>query len=235
MLTGARQPQTTKHLQVLEAAGVIKVHRLGKRRIASLRRDALRGLGAWLGHLALEHPSEPVLERYERAIDREQRWMNEQSDERVRVFELQRTTDAAAAEVWRAWTTPELMRQWWSPDHFDVADCEIEPEVDRVVALIRGRKVADGTMVGLRQASVALARIQVRLPEGGELPDVALACAASHERRGDGVTEIRCRESDKLPILRRLLAEPSALADVEVIPATLEDIYAGILRREEAQ
>ncbi len=112
---------------------------------------------------------------------------------------------------------------------------EIEPEVDRVVALIRGRKVADGTMVGLRQVSAALARIQVQLPEGGELPDAALAGAASHERRGDGVTEIRCRESEKLPILRRLLAEPSALADVEVVPATLEDIYAGILRREEAQ
>jgi Cu-processing system ATP-binding protein len=112
---------------------------------------------------------------------------------------------------------------------------EIEPEVDRVVALIRGRKVADSTMVGLRQASAALARIQVRLPEGCELPDAALVCAASHERRGDGVTEIRCRESEKLPILRRLLAEPSALADVEVIPATLEDIYAGILRREEAR
>jgi len=111
---------------------------------------------------------------------------------------------------------------------------EIEPEVDRVVALIQGRKVADGTIAGLRQASRALARILVRHPEGGELPDAVLARAAGHEKRGGGVTEIRCRENEKLPILRRLLAEPSALADVEVIPPTLEDIYAGVLRGEEA-
>ena len=112
---------------------------------------------------------------------------------------------------------------------------EIEPEVDRVVALVRGRKVADGTIAGLRQSSDALARIRVRLPESAQLPDAALAFAASYEKLGDGVTEIRCREIEKLPILRGLVAPSIPLADVEVVPATLDDIYAGILRREEAE
>jgi Cu-processing system ATP-binding protein len=112
---------------------------------------------------------------------------------------------------------------------------EIEPEVDRVVALINGRKAADETIAGLRQSSSALARIRVRLARGAQLPDATLACAASHNKLSNGVTEIRCRESEKLSILRRLAAPSIPLADIEVVPATLEDIYADILRREEAK
>lgn len=112
---------------------------------------------------------------------------------------------------------------------------EIEPEVDRVVALIRGRKVTDGTMSTLRQSSAARSRIRARLAEDVQLPDIALADAASCQRLGDGVVEIRCREGEKLPILRRLLDQSPPLLDVEVIPATLEDIYADVLLREEAR
>src|SRR6478735_7487337 len=48
----ALQPQTTKHLQALESAGVIAVHRLGRRRLASLERQTLRSLAEHLGELA---------------------------------------------------------------------------------------------------------------------------------------------------------------------------------------
>src|SRR5919108_3262588 len=43
-----RQPQTTKHLQTLERAGLVEMHRLGRRRIYALRREQLRALGDWL-------------------------------------------------------------------------------------------------------------------------------------------------------------------------------------------
>jgi len=112
---------------------------------------------------------------------------------------------------------------------------EIEPEIDRVVALVRGRKVADGTIAALRQSSDALTRIRVRLAENTRLPEAALERAASCEKVSDGMTEIRCRETEKLPILRGLVAPSVQLADVEIAPATLDDIYAGILRREEAK
>ncbi len=29
--------------------------------------------------------------------------------------------------MWAHWTSPALVRQWWSPQHFDVAECEIDP------------------------------------------------------------------------------------------------------------
>jgi uncharacterized protein YndB with AHSA1/START domain len=29
--------------------------------------------------------------------------------------------------VWAHWTRPALVRQWWSPEHFNVAECAIDP------------------------------------------------------------------------------------------------------------
>ena len=51
-LAGARQPQTTKHLQTLERAGVVSSQRAGQRRIYSLRSAPLRELAAALSGLA---------------------------------------------------------------------------------------------------------------------------------------------------------------------------------------
>ncbi|MFV0297666.1 MAG: AAA family ATPase, partial [Hyphomicrobiaceae bacterium] len=114
---------------------------------------------------------------------------------------------------------------------------EIEPEVDRVVALIHGRKVADGTIADLRQSSTALARIRIQLPDGARLPEAALSHGGDQLKvsNRNGRIEIRCRAEEKLPILRHLLAEADALADVEVVPAALEDIYADIMEREVAK
>jgi DNA-binding transcriptional ArsR family regulator len=51
-LAEARQPQTTKHLQTLERAGVVTSQRTGQRRIYALRPAALRDLAATLNQLA---------------------------------------------------------------------------------------------------------------------------------------------------------------------------------------
>ncbi|MFI6286818.1 ArsR/SmtB family transcription factor [Streptomyces sp. NPDC051018] len=66
-LAGARQPQTTKHLQTLERAGVVTSQRTGRRRIYALRPGPLRELAAALGRLAdtAEHIGGPR-ETYDR-------------------------------------------------------------------------------------------------------------------------------------------------------------------------
>jgi uncharacterized protein YndB with AHSA1/START domain len=37
---------------------------------------------------------------------------------------LQRTVAAHTTRVWRYWTDADLIRRWWSPDHFTVVECE---------------------------------------------------------------------------------------------------------------
>src|SRR5690242_5316011 len=51
-LAQARQPQTTKHLQTLERAGIVTSQRTGQRRIYALQPGPLRELAAALTRLA---------------------------------------------------------------------------------------------------------------------------------------------------------------------------------------
>jgi uncharacterized protein YndB with AHSA1/START domain/DNA-binding transcriptional ArsR family regulator len=120
-----RQPQVTKHLKTLERSGLVEVHPLGRRRIYALRRERLRELGHWLSGFAAIHPSEDVLVQYRAAIEAEQA-LSEQQRRAPRTFQFERELPASPSQVWRAWTTPAGMRRWWSPDHFEVADCEVD-------------------------------------------------------------------------------------------------------------
>lgn len=103
---GALQPQTTKHLQALEASGVIRVHRLGRRRVARLERDALAEISTWFGALAQAVPDDAVLEEYQRAVDREQ--ARPPQEDASRTLHFERELRAGAPAVWAAWTTPAL-------------------------------------------------------------------------------------------------------------------------------
>lgn len=121
---GLRQPQVTKHLQTLERAGLVEMHPLGRRRIYALRRERLRELREWLTGFEVDHPSEDVLVRYRAAIEAEQA-LGEQERRAPRTFTFERDLPAPQSAVWRAWTTADVVRRWWSPDHFEVADCEV--------------------------------------------------------------------------------------------------------------
>lgn len=123
---GLRQPQVTKHLQTLERAGLVEMHALGRRRIYALRREQLRALRDWLVGFEVDHPSEDVLVRYRAAIEAEQA-LSEEQRRAPRTFEFERDLPAPPPEVWHAWTTAAVVRRWWSPQHFEVADCEVHP------------------------------------------------------------------------------------------------------------
>lgn len=125
---GLRQPQVTKHLQTLQHAGLVTMHPLGQRRIYALQREPLRKLRHWLEALDEAHPSEHVLERYATAIASERAGASRDSGWAIgRRIRFQRTLPAAVSEVWAHWTCPALVRQWWSPEHFNVAECDIDP------------------------------------------------------------------------------------------------------------
>jgi uncharacterized protein YndB with AHSA1/START domain/DNA-binding MarR family transcriptional regulator len=121
-----RQPQVTKHLQTLERAGLVTMHPLGQRRIYALRREPLRELVEWLEPFTVAHPSEEVLEQYQAAIEAERVLAHRRA---ARKFVFSRDLPAPPPAVWLAWTSADIVRRWWSPTHFEVADCEVEPVV----------------------------------------------------------------------------------------------------------
>lgn len=47
-----------------------------------------------------------------------------------------RTYAAPLPRVWQAWTDPDLLRQWWGPEHTTVTDCEIDLRVDGALRIV---------------------------------------------------------------------------------------------------
>lgn len=138
---GLRQPQVTKHLQLLERSGLVRVHPLGRRRVYALRREPFAELVDWAARLRASHPSEDVLGRYEQAITEETARLA--TDPAPRTVRLRRTVTAEPAAVWQAWTDPGLVAQWWSPEHFTVADCVVRPVPGGELAVVLAE--GDGT------------------------------------------------------------------------------------------
>jgi uncharacterized protein YndB with AHSA1/START domain len=58
-------------------------------------------------------------------------------------FRIERILDAPRQLVWNAWTTPELVMQWWGPNYFTSPTCKIDLRVGgHFVFCMRG---PDGT------------------------------------------------------------------------------------------
>lgn len=150
-----RQPQVTKHLQRLERTGLVEVHPLGRRRIYALRRERLRELRDWLDRFEAARPSENALVQYHAALEAEQA-LSEQQRSTPRTFQFERELPAPPPRAWRAWTTAVSVRRWWSPEHFTVAECEVNavPGGQLRIVLAEG----DGTRHEAAGRFLALAR-----------------------------------------------------------------------------
>lgn len=139
---GTLQPQTTKHIQALESAGVLRVNRLGRRRLASLNRDALRELASWLDALAAPTEDDRALADYATGITAAETRIASGGPATVDL-DFKRTIAASRDTVWRAWTDPEVAARWWAPRHFTVVRCAVEPVPGASVELVL--REGDGT------------------------------------------------------------------------------------------
>ncbi|MDN4613441.1 metalloregulator ArsR/SmtB family transcription factor [Leifsonia sp. F6_8S_P_1B] len=133
---GALQPQTSKHLQALEAAGVIRIHRLGRRRVATLDRDAMGAIAEWFSGLAAPQADDTVLAEYAAGIAAVQERAADGPRGAAQHLVLERVIPAAGPDVWHAWTDPRVATLWWAPRHFDVVRCEVSPTPGAPVSLV---------------------------------------------------------------------------------------------------
>ena len=107
---------------------------------------------------------------------------------------------------------------------------EVEARTDRILILSRGRAVAEGTLNELRRRA-ALPIGLVVTPVGGQTD--ALAAALPDARRADdGALHLTCTQDQKLALLAQVTAMGAQLADLEVIPPSLEDIYSHFSQRD---
>ncbi len=94
---------------------------------------------------------------------------------------------------------------------------ELEGQVDRVVVMNRGRKVADGGIADLR----SLAAIQPRISFRADGP--GLGKIAGWTSTPDGRWERSCTEDEVAALLRSL---PNSARQIEILRPTLDELYA---------
>jgi Cu-processing system ATP-binding protein len=94
---------------------------------------------------------------------------------------------------------------------------ELEGQVDRVVVMNRGRKVADGGVADLRKLAALPPRIRF-LPDGAGPRDPGLWSPVA-----GGRLERACAEDEVAAILGGL---PGSARDIEILRPSLDDLYA---------
>ncbi|MFI7523478.1 metalloregulator ArsR/SmtB family transcription factor [Micromonospora globbae] len=181
-LAGARQPQTTKHLQTLERAGVVTSQRTGQRRIYALRPAALRELAATLSRLAdtADQAGGPreTYDRYGRSLHTERARAGESGWADGRSFTFLRSLTAHPELVWRHLTDTALLARWWTPDDLRVCELVFEARPGGRITLeyrdiedtdgsdqIAGR--GTGTVDDVRPGERLAYRLSPLLPDGG--------------------------------------------------------------------
>ena len=107
---------------------------------------------------------------------------------------------------------------------------EVEARTDHILILSRGRAVAEGTLNELRRRA-ALPIGLVVTPVGGQT-DTLAAALPDARRADDGTLHLTCTQDQKLALLAQVTAMGAQLADLEVIPPSLEDIYSHFSQRD---
>ncbi|MGV9601039.1 metalloregulator ArsR/SmtB family transcription factor [Streptosporangium sandarakinum] len=181
-LAEARQPQTTKHLQALERAGVVTSQRTGQRRVYALRSAPLRELATVLTRLAdtadqAEGPH-ATYDRYGLSLHAERLAAEEPGWADGRSFRFLRSLPGRPELVWRHLTETSLLARWWTPDDLRVSELVFEARPGgRIVHEYRDIEDADGSdpvagraegvVDDVRPAERLTYRLSPLLPGGG--------------------------------------------------------------------
>lgn len=65
-------------------------------------------------------------------------------------LDFERSYPAPIATVWRAWTEPDMLRQWWGPEKTSVPECEVDLRVGGKIYLVTEAGEEMGKYAGTR-------------------------------------------------------------------------------------
>ncbi len=112
---------------------------------------------------------------------------------------------------------------------------ELEERAGRVIIMNQGIKVADGTIDELRRIARLPTRIRLKVSQNGvdRLPEW-LRPVGSWRRTNGRLVEIDAPPEGKIEMLRRATDPAAPVEDLDVVPPTLDELYAHFLRTQEA-
>lgn len=110
---------------------------------------------------------------------------------------------------------------------------ELEERTERVLIVSRGRLVADGTIDALRRIADLPAKVRVSVVDGAveTLRSLMGGMAAGRTFNGHRF-EFDATPAQKIELLRRAAGAGDLIEDIDVIPPSLDELYAHFLRKE---
>ncbi|QRM27677.1 ABC transporter ATP-binding protein [Microvirga sp. VF16] len=112
---------------------------------------------------------------------------------------------------------------------------ELEERAGRVIIMNRGIKVADGTLDELRRIARLPTRIRLKVTDAGLATVPKWLGPVDAWRRINGhMVEIDAGPDSKIEVLRRATDEGAPVEDLDVVPPTLDELYAHFLLSQEA-
>jgi uncharacterized protein YndB with AHSA1/START domain len=68
----------------------------------------------------------------------------------IKEIQFERTYDASVDSVWKAWTEPEQLKEWWGPDNVSIPECEVDLRVGGRIYIVMEAGETMGLYKGTR-------------------------------------------------------------------------------------
>ncbi len=106
---------------------------------------------------------------------------------------------------------------------------ELESKVGRVIIANQGQIIADGSIDALRRISKLPLRIRVQSDAAPVLPEKIGQSILRWRQSNAGAFEVEAPAEDEMELIRGLVAANDDLTELDVIPPTLDELYAHFL------
>jgi Cu-processing system ATP-binding protein len=111
---------------------------------------------------------------------------------------------------------------------------EIEERAERVIIMNQGVMVAHGSIDELRRLASLPTRIRLNVSHGANGATATwLEPVRNWRQVNKGLIEIEATPQEKIGLLRRATDPSAPFDDVEVMPPTLDELYAHFLQLQE--
>ena len=125
-------PAISQHLKILHEAQLVHIEKRAQQRIYSLNPEAILEVEGWA--LQMTQQWNQRFDALDRLLREENSKMKTDQTERNRTMEnqipreltLTRIFNAPREIVFKAWTDPRLLAQWWGPHGFTNPVCEVD-------------------------------------------------------------------------------------------------------------
>jgi Cu-processing system ATP-binding protein len=112
---------------------------------------------------------------------------------------------------------------------------ELGERAGRVIIMNEGRMVANGSLDDLRRLARLPSRIRLTVADGAAGIHNLLGALPSWRQVNGHIVEFDAVAEDKIELLRRVTGAGDQVVDVDIVPPTLDEVYAHFLQRSAAQ